>query len=150
MLKKIVVVKIESAYYDADETQLSKAKTMALFGPISTGMNFSTFNQHRKLEQQMKALGAFPWQAQRFSPYPAVASGHFEEIANLKEKLHESQMREKDTQIAFLKYQMQQQAMLTQQYLDSMKFLHPWADFFSDANDNVHANANENYECFEK
>ena len=96
---------------------------MALFGPISTGMNFSTFNQQRKLEQQMKALGAFPWQAQRFSPYPAVAPAHFEEIANLKEKLHQSQMRENDTQIAFLKYQMQQQAMLTQQCLDSMKFL---------------------------
>ena len=27
---------------------------------------------------------------------------------------------------------------------------HPWANFFSDANDNVHANANENYECYEK
>ena len=27
---------------------------------------------------------------------------------------------------------------------------HTWANFFSDANDNVHANANENNECYEK
>ena len=27
---------------------------------------------------------------------------------------------------------------------------HTWANFFSDANDNVHENANENYECYEK
>ena len=86
-------------------------------------MNFSTFNQQRKLEQKMKAIGAFSWQAQRFSPFPAVTPPHFKDIANLKEKLYESQMREKNTQIAFLKYQMQQQEILTQQCLDSMKFL---------------------------
>ena len=46
----------------------------------------------------------------------------YEEIAKLKEELHASQMREKDTKIQFLQYQMQQQAMLTQQCLDSLKF----------------------------
>ena len=96
---------------------------MALLRPIATVMNFSAFTQQRKLKQQMKALSAFAWQAQRFLPYPAVAPAHFEEIAKLKEQLHESQMTEKDTQIQFLKYQMQQQAMLTLQCLDSMKFL---------------------------
>ncbi len=53
-------------------------------------------------------MGA-PFQfAQRFSPYPPVAPPQFEEIAKLKEELHASQMREKDTKIQFLQYPMQE------------------------------------------
>ena len=66
----------------------------------------------------------------RFSPYPAVTPPPLDEIAKLKQQLHESrmrekdsQLREKDTKIQFLQYQMQQQAMLTQQCLDSLKFM---------------------------
>ena len=124
-----IVVKIESAYYDGDEATLSKEKTLAVFGPIATGMKFAAFNQQRKFQNQFQAMQALSF-GQRFSPYPAVAPPPIDEIAKLKQQLHQSQMREKesqlrekDTRIQFLQYQMQQQAMLTQQCLDSLKFM---------------------------
>ena len=90
---------------------------------LSVGVTYDiNENRNRKLQRQLDAMGT-PFQfAQRFSPYPPVAPPQYDEIAKLKEELHASQMREKDTKIQFLQYQMQQQAMLTQQCLDSLKF----------------------------